>query len=160
MSTHPLGASIQIGGHQFELLCEIEPVRKTDGTIAEFLPQSRYVNAQSLGLNRYGRGPFCKFSIPNNRREPGVYAVMLNGRDLKYIGETENLSDRFNMGYGNISPRNCFARGQETNCRLNNAIYCALAVGVRVVLWFHATKNFKAVEYDLRVSLKREWNRV
>lgn len=89
------------------------------------MPQSRYNNGKNLPVNRYGQGPFCKFRIPNGQHYSGVYAVMV-GRQVKYIGECENLSSRFNMGYGNISPRNCFRGGQETNCRLNNLI-CEVA---------------------------------
>ena len=48
------------------------------------------------------------------------------------MGECANLSVRFNAGYGNISPKNCFKGGQETNCRLNNLLYLAAAAGMRI----------------------------
>ena len=39
-----------------------------------------------------------------------------------YIGETAGLRQRFNMGYGNISPRNCYVGGQSTNCKMNKIV--------------------------------------
>jgi hypothetical protein len=51
------------------------------------------------------------------------------------VGECANLSARFNTGYGNISPKNCFKGVQETNCRLNNLLYSAIVVGQRISLW-------------------------
>ena len=50
------------------------------------------------------------------------------------------------MGYGNISPSNCFKGGQETNCRINALIYATVSRGERVHLWFHATADYKELE--------------
>ena len=152
-------AKIQIGGYEFERVCEITPLRDGEGVIQAFFPQSRYHNNEKLRLNKYGHGPFCKFKIPNNVRQPGVYAIVVDG-DTKYVGECANLSNRYNMGYGNISPRNCFIRGQETNCRLNNLIYHASTNGHRITLWFHRTERFKSLERHLRTLLGLKWNRI
>jgi hypothetical protein len=57
-----------------------------------------------------------------------------------------NLSARFNAGYGNISPKNCFKGGQETNCRLNNLLHAALLGGQRISLWFFQTVEYKSIE--------------
>jgi hypothetical protein len=90
--------------------------------VAEVNPQSRYANTKQLGLNKYGAGPFCKFAISSTYAECGVYAITVNAQ-VMYIGECVNLSSRYNAGYGQISPRNCYSGGQETNCRINNLIY-------------------------------------
>jgi hypothetical protein len=63
------------------------------------------------------------------------------------------------MGYGIISPRNCFIGGQETNCRLNNLILLAARGGAKLSLWFLPTDEYKGVEHELRASEKPEWNR-
>jgi hypothetical protein len=118
-----------------------------------------YANVRGDPLNRYGAGPFCKFVIPRTFRQSGVYLIFA-GDDLKYVGECANLSARFNAGYGNISPKNCFKGGQETNCRLNNLIYAATTSGKPLALWFHATPDYKAVEVVLRSKLRAPWNRV
>lgn len=151
--------SMRISVTNFELVCPIEPERNTDGTIKEFLPQSRYPNRKNLLLNKYGNGPFCKFKIPSTIKSCGVYAIMVDGT-LKYIGECTNLSSRYNAGYGNISPRNCYIGGQETNCRINNLIFRAISEGESTILWFHATAEYKKLETELRASERPKWNLV
>jgi len=123
------------------------------------MPQERYKNARNLSLNRYGAGPFCKFRIPNRLQSSGVYVLTVDGAP-QYVGECANLSARFNTGYGNISPKNCFKGGQETNCRLNNLLYSAIVAGQRISLWFFRTTDYKAMELALRDTLKLRWNRI
>lgn len=123
------------------------------------MPQSRYANARQVPLNNYGSGPFCKFNIPRHHRQSGVYLIIAE-TGVKYVGECANLSARFNAGYGNISPKNCFKDGQETNCRLNNLIYVAASNCHALALWFHSTADYKAVEAALRSKLRAPWNRV
>lgn len=95
---------MNIEGYEFTLIGEIAPIRLQDGAIQSFMPQCRYLNAASVPLNRYGSGPFCKFVIPRTHRVSGVYLMVSAGR-VRYAGECANLSDRFNMGYGNIHRR-------------------------------------------------------
>jgi hypothetical protein len=64
------------------------------------------------------------------------------------------------MGYGIISPRNCFKGGQETNCRVNNLVYEAASAGLKISLWFLQTGDYKAVESKLRATMEPEWNRI
>jgi hypothetical protein len=109
---------MKVWQYEFAQVCDIEPLRENDGSVRALKPQSRYKNNNALPLNKYGKGPFCKFTIPKGYKVSGVYAIVVN-QELKYIGECVNLSSRFNVGYGNISPRNCFKGGQETNCRIN-----------------------------------------
>jgi hypothetical protein len=143
----------------FAFVSPIEPERDESGAVLIVQPQARYANAGSLPLNAYGAGPFCKFRIPSRLRVAGVYVITIDG-EARYVGECANFSARFNAGYGNISPRNCFKGGQETNCRVNNLI-CEAAVQGRVVgLWFYATTDFKAIEARLRAALRLPWNRI
>lgn len=118
---------------------------------------SRYDNTNSLKLNSYGMGPFCKFSIPDNYQFSGVYCILENGR-IKYIGECYNLSQRFNAGYGNISPRNCYVNGQSTNCRINMLILNSIKSGNSVDLFFYRTNDTKRVEYHLIKEYSPAWN--
>jgi hypothetical protein len=78
----------------------------------------------------------------------------------RYIGECVNRSKRFNAGYGNISPKNCFKGGRETNWRLNNLVYLAAAAAAKVSLWFLQTTDHKAMEAALRATLQLIWNRI
>jgi hypothetical protein len=153
------GPLLRLGVYDFRHVCAISPVREQDGSVREYLPQTGSANAEGLPLHKYGRGPFCKFTIPANLEVPGVYALVARGQVL-YIGECAGLSSRYNMGYGNISPRNCFVGGQQTNCRINNLILQQAKAGAGVDLWFNETNNYKAIEQELREAFRPSWNRV
>ena len=148
-----------IGKYPFLQVTEISPLVDVNDTIIPHSPQSRYLNEEQIPLNKYGKGPYCKFKIPNNYKMSGVYAITVDGA-VKYIGECVDLSSRYNMGYGNISPRNCFVGGQETNCRINNLIYMEAVKSKSVVLWFYQTTMYKEVEDQLRRNQSLDWNRV
>lgn len=149
--------SIIVQGYKFDWVCRINPETSDDGGIHKLYPQSRYVNKRNLALNQYGEGPFCRFRIPKNFRRSGVYAILVDDV-LQYIGECVNLSGRYNVGYGNISPRNCFKGGQETNCRINNQIFQSSSQSKRIDLYFMNTDDFKAIEKILRKK-NPPWNR-
>lgn len=88
----------------------------------------------------------------------GVYALTVDG-GVQYIGEAEDLTRRYNMGYGHISPRNCYTGGRATNCRLNHLIYKEASKGRKVDLWFYRTEDRLAAEAELIRSLQPPWNR-
>jgi hypothetical protein len=150
---------LEIGNVPFQFVCDIEPKTNPDGSVCKFMPQERYANERQLSLNRYGKGPFCKFKIPVNWNYSGVYALIVD-EAVRYIGECVNLSSRYNMGYGNISPRNCFVGGQETNCRINSLIFSEARQQNRITLWFYRTTDYKTVESRLRAELQLDWNRI
>jgi hypothetical protein len=150
---------LTVAGYDFEFICEIEPQINSDGTVKQFMPQSQYENLANIALNKYGRGPFCKFRISNQNELRGVYIFTVDGK-VQYVGECEKFSSRFNMGYGNISPRNCFKGGQETNCRLNNLVYRAATTGEKILLWLFHTADHKEVEAKLRAIQRPAWNRI
>ncbi|TPM41393.1 GIY-YIG nuclease family protein [Mesorhizobium sp. B2-3-4] len=124
-----------------------------------FAPQDRYTKRDAYPLNHYGAGPFCKFKISNRINESGVYVFVI-GDAVHYIGECANLSKRFNMGYGNISPKNCYKGGQETNCRVNNLVCEAATAGREIALWFLSTADYKTIELTLRAANRTAWNRI
>src|SRR5437016_5260383 len=103
---------MRLAGYEFEHICDIEPARAADDSVWLFMPQDRYKNTRNLPLNRYGSGPFCKFQIAKRFKVSGVYVLTID-REVRNVGECANLSGRFNGGYGNISPKNCFKGGQE-----------------------------------------------
>ena len=151
--------SLRLVELDFARIGPIEPERDDAGALRVAAPQSRYSNLRTLPLNRYGAGPFCKFKIPPGLKQAGVYVITIDGQ-ARYVGECANLAARFNAGYGNISPRNCFKGGQETNCRVNNLIFAAIESGASVVLWFYATHDYKAIETRMRQALRLGWNRI
>lgn len=63
---------MKLGNYEFEYVCDIEPLRLTDGSKRQDRPQGRYKNDRNLPLNKYGVGPFCKFRIPGRFQVSGV----------------------------------------------------------------------------------------
>lgn len=109
--------------------------------------------------NAYGHGPFCRFTLTGARASSGVYVVLVGG-ELKYIGESLNLAQRFGPGgYGQIQARNCHSDGQSTNCRINANVMAAARRGLVCEVWFHSdAKSRKAVESVLLRALAPPWN--
>lgn len=151
-------ASKDIGGYTFRYVSEVRVRRNEDGTIHTHEPQSRYRGRHDAQLHRYGDGEFCKFRVPQAPRAEGVYAVFAS-EVLAYVGEAENLNKRW-YDYGQISPRKCYKRGQETNCRLNKLILGAAKDGTTITLWFFPTADRKRVEAELRLKLRPPWNAI
>jgi len=146
-----------IGNHVFEYVGQIEPERAGD-RIRRFMPQVEYNNVRLLPLNPYGAGPFCRFRIPSGLHAQGVYAIT-SGEKVMYVGECVDLSKRFNMGYRQISPRNCYKGGQETNCRINSLVLHHADGGGQPGLWFVRTPHRKRVEAELIHTYNPPWNR-
>lgn len=151
--------SLVVEGYGFKHVTDLDPDRMMDRAVRAFTPRGEYANKNALPLNKYGEGPFCKFTIPRNYQNGGVYLLVV-GSDIRYVGECTNLSGRFNNGHGNISPRNCYKGGQDTNCRINNLIYMSCFANETVSLFFHETTDYKNVEAQLRAVLRASWNRV
>lgn len=149
--------SMLIENLTFAFVTKISLFLNADGIVEKYMPQERYKKRNLNPLHRYGNGPFCRFKIPNNIQESGVYAITQNGC-IAYIGRCENLSSRFNIGYGQISPRNCFSGGQQTNCRINNKILKEISEGRTLKLFFYATPEYKCVEASLIGTLNPIWN--
>jgi hypothetical protein len=51
---------MEIGGHRFEHVGDIQPERNDDGSLREYMPQSKYVNARLLPLKQVRRRPFLQ----------------------------------------------------------------------------------------------------
>jgi hypothetical protein len=149
--------AIRLGGYDFAFVASLDPVRDPTGAIAESSPQARYANAGTVPLHTHGRGPFCKVRIAVQRHLAGVYALVVDGA-VRYVGECEDLGKRFNAGYGNISPRNCYDGGQPTNCKVNRRVLDVARAGGRVDLYFHPTPARKAVEAELLAICSPPWN--
>ena len=141
----------------FKFICEIKPLTDEYGGVIEYYPYKGYKNVDDKKLNKYGKGPFCKFQIPNGISKAGVYILKIN-EEVKYVGECENLSSRYNTGYGQISPRNCFVGGQSTNCKINSYILQEVKNGSKVHLLFYETENRFEVERDLIKKYEPDWN--
>lgn len=149
------------GQYSFYKVTSIELKHDAYGRVQEFMPQSRYNNRKYLALHKYGGGPFCGFRIERNVVFQGVYIITKN-EYVVYIGECQNLASRFNNGYGQISPRNCYENGQRTNCKINRLIMKSIVTGNKIDLWFLKTYGDKStrkeIEAELRAQYKPTWN--
>lgn len=153
-----MNRSIDIGGHTFQFVCQIEPERDEIGAILEFMPQGKYKNKRSLPLSKHGIGPFCRYRIPKNWHQEGVYLITRDG-EVVYIGKCIDLTYRHNTGYGQISPKNCFEGGQPTNCRINAEILKYAKSGHQFELWFLSTSDSDKIEIELISNCSPAWNR-
>lgn len=149
---------LKIDQYEFKYVCNITPKTDNNGNIIEYSPQELYTKKQNVELHEYGKGPFCKFKIPNCwAGKEGVYCIYSDDQ-LVYVGECVDLSKRFNIGYGNIAPRNCFKGGQSTNCKVNNFILNEIKQGRTIKLYFLETKERYKVEKELIEKFHPPWN--
>ncbi len=149
---------MEIQGRKFILIGPVRPKLREDGSIWTDPPQDRYPKKATKKLHVHGRGVFCKFTLKNVPKNSGVY-LMCWRDEVQYVGETEDLTKRFNDGYGNISPANCYERGQRTNCDINKKIRDVLRCGDQVEVWFHPCGDRKDLERQLISSLTPRWNK-
>ena len=111
-------------------------------------------------LNPYGDSYYCAFSLRDKDVAvlKGIYAFFVR-ETLMYIGRCCNdFYNRITMGYGRISPKNCYIDGQATNCHINQLInvnventrlfYCSLSDNIEI----------KKIEKTLIKTYNPEWN--
>lgn len=148
----------ELNNYDFEFVENIFPIIDKKDSIREFFPQNGYKNEKNLELNKYGTGAFCKFSIhPKWSGVSGVYAIYVD-ENLVYIGQCIDLAKRFNMGYGSISPRNCYEHGQSTNCKINKLILESAKDNKTISLYFYKTERFLQIEDELIKVYNPQYN--
>ena len=153
----PHGRRVKDLGPAFHFLQIIEVKRDQDGQPITYDPGNRYINTAGLRRHQYGNGPFCRFSIDQPPGLRGVYALC-QSEDVMYVGIADDLAQRYNQGYGTIQPRNCFERGQSTNCRVNRLILQEAEAGRSLVLWFEGASQPRPLEAELIRRLQPPWN--
>ena len=148
--------NMDVCGYTFSFLQDLVPKCGADGKAIKYYPQDDYDNKSGLGLHSHGKGAFCRFNIKADNWA-GVYLWILDG-EIIYIGETAGLQQRFNTGYGNISPRNCYVGGQSTNCKMNKVVLDNFERGKVVSLYFYQTTDYKRVELELLNKIQTPYN--
>lgn len=146
--------------HSFEFVDSVSVERNEAGLVDIKMPQSRYEKSDEQLVHRYGWGPFCKFSVDTSTSvgSEGVY-IFTAGYEIKYVGETVDIHNRIQPGYGTISPKNCFEGGQQTNCRINHLIMETVRNGGQVSLWVNETGDRKRREIELIEQCDPPWNK-
>ena len=158
-NTKPLSVtadSMEVCGYTFLYLQDLCPECDAKGCVKKYYPQAAYDNKAGLPLLQNGDGAFCQFGIAADH-VPGVYLWVSDGRII-YIGETADLAERFNNGYGHIAPRNCFIRGQSTNCKMNKVVLAYYESGKTIRLYFCQTAEHKRVELELLNKINTPYN--
>lgn len=144
--------------YKFVFVQNIKPCKNSNSTIKEFYPQSKYKNKNNEQLNKYGYGAFCKFSVNDKYKgKCGVYAYYIDDK-LVYIGKCKDFALRFNYGYGNISPKNCYIGGQSTNCKINKIVLESLKDKKDVSIYFYNTDRYDEIEKNLIKYYKPRYN--
>lgn len=113
-------------------------------------------------LNSYGDQLYCKFKMENNIFDKckGLYMYKNEGQ-IKYIGRVKDnytFYQRINVGYANISLKNCYIDGQVTNCHINSLINKA---GEKIEFYVMPLKNDEMIcslERELIKKYQPEWN--
>lgn len=156
LQVDPKSKTVVVYGYEFHFIQELLPECDAEGNVVKYYPQNNYDNKKGLPLSYHGKGAFCRFTI-NAGDWPGVYLWVVDGQII-YIGETIGLQQRFNVGYGNISPRNCFFGGQSTNCKMNKVVSGNYERGKTVSLFFYITTEYKQVETELLRKIYTQYN--
>ncbi len=153
---NPESETIVVCGYEFHFIQKLIPECDAQGNVVKYYPQNKFDNRKRLPLSQHGAGAFCRFSI-NAGDWPGVYLWVVDDQII-YIGETAGLKQRFNIGYGIISPRNCYAGGQSTNCKMNKVVLDQYELGKTVNLYFHAATEYKQIELELLRQIRAPYN--
>ena len=128
-----------------------------DGSFVYF-PQLRFNNVKKYpylaGIN--DSTEFCSFKL-NLPKQKGVYLWVVDD-EIIYLGEAVDLYSRFNTGYGNISPRNCFKGGQSTNVKMNRVALEYFKQGKMINIYITLTENHKAIELYLLNRISTKYN--
>ena len=139
----------------------IEPKRNEDGSVVTDRPHERYNNKKGLPLNKHckKKTEFTAFKMDSLPTGCGVYVWLVDGNPkLSYIGEAKNLRKRFSSGYGKISPRNCFEKGQPTNCKMNQNVLSLWRKGKLFHIYFLETEKHKEIERKLLAVYETDFN--
>jgi hypothetical protein len=146
------------GQWTFVYVGPIEPARTPEGAVSEFMPQVRYAKADTTRLNPHGGGPFCRFVVPNAPHRGGVYVLTADDKAM-YIGKAQDLAQRWGPSqYGTIQPKNCYAGGQSTNCKINAAVLRSTKASQRLDLFLLKTDDRHAIEIRLIAEYDPPWN--
>jgi hypothetical protein len=111
-------------------------------------------------LNRNGDLSYCRFRAAEHTilDQKGLYVFRERG-GIRYVGRCrDSFRNRFNNGYGKISPKNCYLDGQSTNCRLNALIAVSREKISLLVCPIDADAAIKTLESTLIQFLEPSWN--
>jgi len=92
----------------------------------------------------------------------GNFVTFDTNERLANVGECQDFARRFNTGYGQISPKNCYKGGQETSCRINQLILKCAESGWSIDVYFVETADAAGrflLESAYIAAFSPAWNR-
>jgi hypothetical protein len=154
-------------GVTFTPIPDLRPQRDSEGFIQIYTRQNEYTHRKGAELNEYGLGPFCKLDMESNADRNGptiipetkaLFILADQQQNVQYIGTCGNLRRRIQNQIGNISPSDCFAEGQSTNCRLNTWLLHQFIADRTITLLFCSNAQIKKKSitdyYDIPLNKK------
>jgi len=111
-------------------------------------------------LNKNGDKTYSIFTLDNTTilNKKGIY-LYKTGDAILYIGRCrDSLKKRINIGYGKITPKNCYKDGQSTNCHLNFRITSSEQ---KIEFWFCNMTDLDEISTIERQLIKKyqpPWN--
>ena len=156
-----LNKPIFLAGRKFDYICDIN-INKNGNALHR--GSFRGLKKHTRNISTRDGDEFCSFRIPSllhwERHEVGgVYAICQTSPRLTvyYIGETDNLSNRFNIAYGRILKKyfNLHA------AKINKKIYEKIEAGNLLQIYFYnvpdKTERKEEEEYLIR-KINPWWN--
>ena len=156
-----LNKPIFLAGRKFDYICDIN-INKNGNALHR--GSFRGLKKHTRNISTRDGDEFCSFRIPSllhwERHEVGgVYAICQTSPRLTayYIGETDNLSNRFNIAYGRILKKyfNLHA------AKINKKIYEKIEAGNLLQIYFYNVPDEAERKEDEKDVIRKEnpwWN--
>jgi hypothetical protein len=165
----PKFTEITLGKYTFQYLRELPPQKDDAGNYIVERPQDDAEQRKTKKFHKYGNQDFCALDTGETFPEGSIVYVLYDAENVLYIGETENMKERFGpRGYKQIFPAKCFIGGQLTNCKVNANILRHYRFNKNVYLYYLQAKDRqerKRIENQLiHTSIQNErpiwtWNK-
>ena len=150
---------IDLGGRSFDYICDIN-INKNGNA----LRKNSYVGQKAFtyDISTHDNDEFCRFMIPplwewSLQKLSGIYIIVHTPTEtVFYVGETNNLVQRFNgrWGYGQVSQR----RKSPHSAKINKKIYAEIEAGNLLQIYFHSNVPVKSKRIEIEVALIRSFN--
>jgi hypothetical protein len=156
-----LNKSIFLAGRKFDYICDIN-INKNGNAL--YRGSFRGLKKHTRNISTRDNDEFCSFRIPSllhweRHKVSGVYAICqtLPHLTVYYIGETDNLSNRFNMAYGRISKKHFNLHA----AKINKKIYEKIEADNLLQIYFYNVPDEaerKEEEEDIIHKINPWWN--
>ena len=149
---------IILHSRKFDYICDIN-INKNGNAVQK--KSWRGLSKRTYSITTHDNDTFCKFMIPSLdwplKKLSGIYIIVHTPTEtVFYVGETNNLVQRFNgrWGYGQVSQR----RKSPHSAKINKKIYAEIEAGNLLQIYFHSNVPVKSKRIEIEVALIRSFN--